>query len=322
MQKTFWDTLKKPIMCLAPMADVTDPAFRAIIASCGKPDIMWTEFVSCDGLQSVGKNRILKNIRYTKEEHPIILQLFGSKPENFKKCAKLGKELGFDGIDINMGCPDRSIEGQGAGASLIKTPALAKEIIYATKEGAGGLPVSIKTRIGYNEDELETWLPTLLETNPTAITFHLRTRKEMSKVGAHWEKAKRCIEIRDELKSNTYILGNGDTLTMEEGNDRVKDTGIDGVMFGKAIFGNPWFFSKKVKKSDLSTEYILQILIEHTYLYEKLMKDVKSFSVMKKHFKAYVCGFSGAKELRIKLMEKKNAVSVANEIEKFIKTLS
>ncbi|MBI2048291.1 MAG: tRNA-dihydrouridine synthase family protein, partial [Parcubacteria group bacterium] len=209
-------------MVLAPLADVTDAAFRRIIAKYGKPDIMWTEFVSADGLflrpvrksLPLGKrsnfeeiafsngvavdNPLLRDLLYTENERPIVAQFFTAKPEMMEKAAQLAVKLGFDGVDINMGCPDRGIEKQGAGAALIKNPTLAREIIRAAKRGAGELPVSIKTRIGYNTNEIETWLPELLKEKPVAITFHARTRKEMSKVSAHWDVVKRAIEIRDE----------------------------------------------------------------------------------------------------------------------------
>tara|TARA_B100000745_G_C20155000_1_gene395904 strand:+ start:9571 stop:10554 length:984 start_codon:yes stop_codon:yes gene_type:complete len=318
MKKGFWEKLNKPLMVLAPMADVTDPPYRAIIARRGKPDVMFTEFVSCDGLQSVGKKRILKDIVYAEEERPIVLQIFGGKPENFKKTAQLAQELGFDGIDLNMGCPDRSVEKQLAGAGLIKNPELAQEIIKKTMEGAGDLPVSVKTRIGYNTDEIQTWIPKLLEMNIPALTVHLRTRKEMSKVPAHWEKMKEIVAIRDGTCKDTLILGNGDALSIKDAHQKVKETGCDGVMLGRAIYGNPWLFSKDIDREDLSHEEILRALVEHTKLYDELMGGLKSFAVMKRHFKAYVNGFDGAKELRMELMEADSAKEVEEKIENFL----
>ena len=179
----FWEKLNKPIFVLAPMADVTDAAFRRIIAKYGKPDVFWTEFVSADGLTLApeeGRKKLLRDLEYSESERPIVAQFFTSNPENMKKAAELAVELGFDGIDINMGCPDKSVEKQKAGAALIKNPKLAREIIRAAKAGAGSLPVSVKTRLGYNKDELETWLPELLAEEPAVVTIHARTRKEMS----------------------------------------------------------------------------------------------------------------------------------------------
>lgn len=309
----FWQKLKKPILVLAPMANVTDVAFRRLIAKYGKPDVMWTEFVSCDGLQSPGQSKLLIDLAYDKSERPIVAQVFGSKPDNFYKTALLCQELGFDGIDINMGCPDKNVEKQGAGACMMKNPKLAQEIILATKRGAGKLPVSVKTRIGYNKNELATWLPALLDTEPTAITVHCRTRKEMSLVPARWEHVAEAVALRDKYSSadKTLILGNGDITDIIDAVKKTKETGADGAMIGRGIFGNPWCFKYKDdvragKPIDLSVslEEKLRVMIEHTYLFEKLLGEHKNFQIMKKHYKAYVTGFDGAKELRVELMEK------------------
>lgn len=308
----FWQNLKKPIFVLAPMADVTDAAFRRVIAKYGKPDVMWTEFVSADGLMSQGREILRNDLRYTEEERPIAAQLFSAHPEKMEGAAKLIEELGFDGLDINMGCPDRSIEKQGAGAAHIKNPELAKEIIRSAKRGAPNIPVSVKTRVGYNKNELETWLPKLLEEEPAVLTLHARTRKEMSKVPAHWEDVARAVALRDRAQSKTLIFGNGDVKNIEEARKRVEETGCDGVMIGRGIFGNPWLFSEYVP----STEEKLIVMVEHTKLFEELMTGIKSFALMKKHYKAYVNGFDGAKELREKLMNAENA----SEVEKITKS--
>jgi len=334
--KGFWKNLKKPFFVLAPMADVTDAAFRQIIAKYGKPDVFWTEFVSADGLCSpIGREKLLIDLAYTEEERPIVAQIFSSSPDNIRETAKLIKELGFDGLDINMGCPDRTIEKQGAGASLMKNPKLAQEIILAAKEGAGDMPVSVKTRLGYNKDILEEWLPMLLEARPAVITVHARNRKELSDFPARWEMVKRAVQIRDELKSETLIIGNGDVKDIADARMKVKETGADGVMLGRAIFGNPFLFNREQKEVDIKTR--LKIMVEHTKLFEELfvtgtchVKDRpreasadstlgrKSFNVMKKHYKAYAHGFIGAKELRVELMETKNAKEVEGIVEKFL----
>ncbi len=325
MQTGFWKKLKKPIMVLAPMANVTDAAFRRVIAKYGKPDVMWTEFVSCDGLMSAGRDKLLVDFMYTKAERPIVAQIFGSKPENFYKTALLIQELGFDGIDINMGCPDKNVEKQGAGACLMKNPALAQEIIRETKRGAGKLPVSVKTRIGYNKNSLSEWLPALLETEPAAITIHARTRKEMSLVPANWDMIAEAVRIRDEYdntKNKTLILGNGDVKDLADAEEKIKATGADGVMIGRGIFGNPWLFNKKIDYRKITIAEKLQVMVEHTYLFEQLFGEPaspagrhKSFDIMKKHYKAYVNGFDGAKELRIKLME---GAKTATDVEKIV----
>lgn len=316
--QTFWDTLPKPFFVLAPLANVTDAAFRRMIAQHGKPHVLWTEFVSADGLclaTPEGKEKLLRDLVYVEGERPIVAQLFTSNPERMEKAAALARELGFDGIDINMGCPDSSIEKQGAGAALIKTPELAQEVIRAAKRGAGPLPVSVKTRLGYNKDILEEWLPKILAEAPAAVTVHARTRKEMSKVPARWERVKRAVEIRDELGSKTLIIGNGDALDMADAHKKAAESGADGVMLGRAIFGRPWLFSEKAEPA-LPTR--LRIAVAHAKLFEELLGDIKNFAIMKKHFKAYAEGFPGAKELRMELMETHSASQIEEIIERFI----
>lgn len=305
MMQSFWDTLPKPFFVLAPMADVTDAAFRRLIAQHGKPHAMWTEFVSADGLLSAGHDALVKDLQYDETERPIVAQLFTSKPEHMERAARMIQDMGFDGFDINMGCPDKAIEKQGCGAALMKDYKLAQELIAAAKQGAPKLPVSVKTRIGYNKNELTTWLPALLEAEPAAVTIHWRTRKEMSKVPAHWEIASDAVRIRDEFGSKTLILGNGDVLSVEDAQLKVDETGVDGVMIGKGIFGNPWLFSGRVP----TVSEKLGVLIEHCQLFEELVSH-KKFHIMKKHFKAYVAGWDGAKELRMQLMGAETADQV------------
>lgn len=314
--KNFWQKINKPFFVLAPMADVTDASFRRLISRLGKPDVMWTEFVSADGLVRAtpeGKKKLLKDLEYGEDERPIVAQLFSARPEYMLEAAKLVKKLGFDGLDINMGCPDRGVEKQGAGAALIKNPKLAREIIRVAKEGFGG-PVSVKTRIGYNKNEIETWIPEILKEDVVALTIHLRTRKEMSNVPAQWQKMKRIIELRDEINPKVLILGNGDVKNITEARDLAKETGVDGVMLGRAIFGNPWLFSEKAP----SVREKLETLIEHSKLFEELLGGIKNFAIMKKHFKAYVNGFDGAGELRDKLMKANNADEVNGIINNFL----
>ncbi|MCF7815538.1 MAG: tRNA-dihydrouridine synthase [Candidatus Pacebacteria bacterium] len=340
---SFWNRLKKPIIVLAPLANVTDASFRQIIAkysshvrhdgTVGGPDVMWTEFVSADGLiraSEEGKEKLMADLLYIEAERPIVAQLFSSHPEYMEQAAALCLKLGFDGIDINMGCPDRTIEKQGCGSAMIRKPDLAREIICAAKRGAGGLPVSVKTRIGYNKNELETWLPALLSENPAAITIHVRTRKEMSKVPARWEHIREAVHIRNEIqndawrsvnkgKEKTLILGNGDVMSLEDAYLKANEFGADGVMLGRAIFGNPWLFNpgQEVRKIDITTR--LKVMIEHTRLFEQIL-PFKNFSLMKKHYKAYVNDFDGAKELRALLMDKESSGEIEEVVNNFLKT--
>lgn len=325
--KNFWTTLEKPFFELAPMADVTDAAFRQIIAKYsrmgeagGGPAVMYTEFVSADGLMladDVGKQKLLQDLRFSERERPIVAQFFTAKPEMMRRAAELAAEFGFDGVDINMGCPDRSVEKQGAGAALMKTPKLALEIIVEAKKGAGKLPVSVKTRLGYSTNEMDTWIPALLSSGIAALTVHLRTRREMSKVPAHWELAERVVALRDQAGVDTLVIGNGDVVSVEDAEQKAKETGVDGVMLGKAIFGNPWLFDRN--KRGVTAEEKLRVMIEHTKLFEELFIDIKNFAVMKKHYKAYVNDFPGAKELRVQLMEAKDAAEVEEIATHFLK---
>ena len=263
-----------------------------------------------------GRAKLLRDLVFTEAERPIVAQFFTSQPEMMERAAALAAEMGFDGIDINMGCPDKSIERQQAGAALIKNPKLAVEIIAAAKRGASGLPISIKTRLGYNKDILDEWLPVLLEAEPTAIALHVRTRKEMSKVPAHWDRVARAVEIRNDMKSPTLIIGNGDVVDLIDARLKAAQTGADGIMLGRAIFGRPNLFQSS--QEHWNTKKRLQVAMEHAKLFEELLSDIKSFAIMKKHFKAYVEGFDGAKELRMQLMETNKALEVEKIIEQFL----
>lgn len=310
----FWKDLSSPLYVLAPLSNVTDAAFRRVITSRGKPNVFWTEFVSADGLMHEdARERLLPDLWFSESERPIVAQIFGARPETMEGAARLIRDLGFDGVDINMGCPDRSVNKQGAGAALSETPELAKEVIYAAMRGAQELPVSVKIRLGYNSNQTEEWMPTLLETRPTLITVHGRTRKEMSKVPARWEDISRCVEIRDEwsdrygvpTEQRTLIFGNGDVESIADAKNKVTEYGVDGVMLGKAIFGNPWLFNGGVELYALSEMERLNALCEHIQLFDELFlsKGIKRFAVMKKHFKSYVANFSNAKEITADLME-------------------
>jgi len=347
----FWKKLKeqaakegRPILVLAPMADVTDPAFRRIIAARGKPDVLWTEFVSADGLARApepGRGKLMRDLLFTPGEHPIVAQFFTATPEHMRQAAELAARLGFDGVDINMGCPDKAVERQGAGAALTKTPALARELIRSAQNYGFGpvknrcltlsrklapvLPVSVKTRLGWSKNEIETWLPELLAEKPAVITLHARTRKEMSKVPAHWDQVKRAVEIRDEVQKDlpagerTLIFGNGDVLTIADAKAKAAATGADGIMLGKAIFGNPWLFSNISLGREPATVTVqekLKTLAEHVQIFTELLGDVKSFAIMKKHFKAYISGWEGAAELRARLMDAVSPEEVINLLTK------
>ncbi|MHB8660689.1 MAG: tRNA dihydrouridine synthase [Minisyncoccota bacterium] len=315
----FWKNLKKPFFTIAPMADVTDVAFRALVAKRGAPDVFWTEFVSADGLyhtREVKKmkdeeNPLMRDLAKSEAERPIVAQIFSAKPEMIVYATRLVSKLGFDGVDINMGCPDRAIERQGCGSAMIKTPKLAQEIIRAAKE-ASGLPVSVKTRVGYNKESLDEWLTTLLEAAPAAITLHLRTRKQMSLVSADWTLMKKAVEIRNRVNPDVFLIGNGDVMHLDDARSKAAESGCDGVMLGRAMFGNPWVFSGR-KNEDTPLAEKLAALTELARGFEKISPQ-KNFAILKKHIKAFVTGFSGAAELRARLMTAENA----SELEKLI----
>ena len=321
MELGFWKKLKRPIMVMAPMSGVTDEAFRLMFLKYGKPDAFWTEFVSVEGLFSRGRNYCLKLLEHSPKENPIVAQIFGSEPAYFEKAAAELVKLGFDGIDINMGCPDRAIEKQGAGASLIKNPTLAKEIIRAAKKGAGKIPVSVKTRIGYEKNQIAEWIPALLEEEIAVLTVHFRTRDEMYFAPSNWKLAKEVIKLRDKISPKTLILGNGDIKSLEDAKKMVKETGLDGVMIGRGILGEPWFFSGR--QPDVFER--LNAMIEHAEIFENLHKAemkngrCKQFESMKKHFHEYTKGFRGAKDLRESLMKVKNLSETRKVIEEFLK---
>ena len=329
-------------MALAPLEDVTDAAFRRIIAQKGRPNVTFCEFTSADGLvlaDAKGQKRLRSKLIFSEIERPVVAQFFTAVPEHMEYAAKVAAEMGFDGVDINMGCPDRSVEKSHCGAAMIKNPRLAREIIRAAKRGwqqgitsprsstsgdqeAGGLipdgdsklPISVKTRLGYNVDELEEWLPELLAEEPAAVTVHARTRKEMSLVPARWERVKRAVEIRNALRSSALIIGNGDLKDVDDARAKVEESGADGAMLGRAIFGNPWLFLYR-GPSSVSPREKMETLAEHIKLFDELLGDVQNFAVMKKHFKSYISGWGGAKELRMRLMETKDASSAQAVIE-------
>lgn len=302
----FWHTLPRPFFSLAPMEDVTDAAFRTLIATYADPAIprvLYTEFTSADGLvraDESGQRKLRKKLEYGEIERPIVAQLFTSNPEHMEKGAAMCRELGFDGFDINMGCPAREVERQKCGSALIQNPPLARALIRAAKHGAGKIPVSVKTRVGYNEVELETWLPELLAEEPAAVILHARTRKEMSDVPARWGHVARAVEIRDALGSSARIIGNGDVRDIRDAREKAATTKADGVMIGRGVFGNPWLFSDREPPTPQEK---IRALIEHIELFQEKLSGYQNDAVMKRHFKAYIGGWDGAKELRVRLMD-------------------
>lgn len=298
----FWQQLPKPFIALAPMEDVTDYVFREIIADIGKPDVMFTEFTNTDGLFSKGRDKVIQSFDFSEKQRPIVAQIWGTNPETFYKAAILIRELGFDGIDINMGCPVATVMKKCAGAGLIREPNLAKELIDAVKKGAGDMPVSVKTRIGTKEIITEEWTSFLLEQDLDALIIHGRTSDEQSKVPAHWDEIGKVVGLRKKIAPQTIIVGNGDIENYSEAIQKYKEYKIDGVMIGRGIFHNPWALSKTESMKAHTQKESLELFMKHIALFEEKWGKIKHFEIMKKFAKMYVVGFEGASELRQKFM--------------------
>lgn len=302
--KNFWKELPKPFTVLAPMEGVTDFCFREIISEIAKPDVLFTEFTNVEGLFSEGEKENLKLLKFSNKQKPIVAQIWGKSPENYFKAGKLITELGFDGIDINMGCPVKDVLKHGCCAALIENRNLAKEIILATIESSP-LPVSIKTRIGLKNKSTEDWTGFLLFFNISALTIHGRTASQMSKGKSDWEEIKKVVDIKNKLKKDTLIIGNGDVESYKEVLEKHEKFDVDGVMIGRGIFKNLLVFNKSEKKEELTNPEKQAILKKHLALFKETY-DVKDYNSMKKYFKIYINGFNGASELRNKLMTTKN----------------
>ncbi|HUC94684.1 MAG TPA: tRNA-dihydrouridine synthase [Candidatus Saccharimonadales bacterium] len=308
----FWQKLDKPFTVMAPMDDVSDNVFRQIILSTGRPDVFFTEFANADGMVHGANGIPLRKLDFTPGQHPIVAQIWGTDPINMEKAAKIVKKLGFDGIDINMGCPVRDVVKKGAGAGLIGSYSLSEKIIRAVKEGSGGLPVSVKTRLGKNENIAKDWASFLLKQGISALTVHGRIAKQMSKGEANWVEIGKIVEIKNEIAPETLIIGNGDVKSYREVLDKHKKFGVDGVMIGRGVFADPWVFGKDLKKHT-KKEY-LTLLLKHAELFEKTWGEKKNFAVMKKFFKMYIKDFAGANQMRIKLMNTENFTEVRDVI--------
>ena len=308
---SMWSSLPRPFFALAPMSGFTDSAFRTLVSRHGKPDLMVTEFVTTAGLCSLGRENLRRELRFEACERPLVIQFFGRDPEHFRICAGLAAELGFDGIDVNLGCPDRNVLKQGAGAALIEEPELACAIVHATREGAQGLPVSVKTRVGFDRPEIERWIPQLLDTEPTALTLHGRTKRQGYLGQADWGLIARAGELVHKSGSTTLLIGNGDVSSVEQGRRLAAESGVPGVMIGRAAIGAPWIFSGL--KPDLPTR--LRVLREHAHLYEKYHGEGAGFITLRKHFARYASGFRGAKELRSALVRTSSLREVEQVLE-------
>lgn len=313
--KNFWEELKTPISCLAPMHDVSDAAFRQVVAACGKPDVFFTEFVSIYGLVHEKSREKMEKyyLQFGEGERPIVAQIWGTDPDIFFEAGKIIEGLGYDGVDINMGCPDKKVVASGAGAAHMQDTDLALRCIEKLSS-AVRIPVSVKTRIGFDETDLR-WTGDLLQTGIAALTIHLRTKKELSKVPAHWELTEAILSQRK--NDAVRIIGNGDIQTAQEGKEKCRVHGLDGYMIGRGILGNPWAFSEKGKPDVLEDR--LRMLLFHIGVFEKYFSGVKSFSMLKKHVRGYIGSFRGAKRMRSHIMESKTSEDMMSRIRGILK---
>ncbi len=313
----FWNELPKPFFILAPMEAVTDVVFRHVVAKAGRSDIFFTEFTNTASYCSPkGEHSTRGRLAFTEDEQPMVAQIWGKNPEHFRQMAHGLKERGFAGIDINMGCPDKSVVHGGAGSGLIRTPELAAEIIAATKEA--GLPVSVKTRLGdVRVDEWRDWLTHILKQDVVNLTIHLRTRKEMSKVDAHYELIADIKALRDEIAPQTLLTINGDIRDRQHGLELVEKYGVDGIMIGRGIFQNPFAFETEAREH--TQEELLELLHYQLDLFDKYNEELepRKFDPLKRYFKIYVRNFEGASELRDKLMHTKSTSEVRELLENF-----
>ena len=340
-----WQQLSKPIVGLSPMDDISDAAFRSVVCKYAKPDVLYTEFVNVDSILHA-KEQIINKLLYTKAQRPIIAQFFGIDPKLFQYAAVVAMELGFDGIDINMGCPSKNVAQRGAGASLIKTPELAVEIINATRQAimehaagsqlelpsgirskieatkerliemgnnvisTGEIALSLKTRIGYSSNEIDTWIPALVSVKPDCIAIHGRSLKQMYTGKADWDAIKHAGQIIRSASTDICVLGNGDCQNYDQGRILAETNGLDGVLIGRASLGNPWCFRTGTSEIILSEKF--EAILFHARLYESL--NPANMLPLRKHLAWYISGIEGAAKLRSALVH----ITSVSEVEKIL----
>lgn len=323
----FWHNIQTPNFSLAPMEDVTDTSFREVVlksAANGKLNLLFSEFTSVEGMcHPVGHEKVKHRLQINESEKKLlkeknvklIAQIWGKDPEKYYKTAQyIANETDFDGIDINMGCPVKNVVKNGCCSALIAQPDLAKEIILATKE-ATNLPLSVKTRIGFKEVVTESWVSHLLQTPIDALTIHGRIQKQMSEGMADWNEIAKAVQLRNELAPHIKLIGNGDVESYQEGLDKCKTYGVDGVMIGRGIFKNPWFFHPE--KEEITMQEKLDLMLEHTRLFDKTWGNSKNFAILRRFFKIYTNEFRGASSLRNDLMTTRNAEEVYEAVKQF-----
>lgn len=310
-------------MVLAPMDDVTETVFRRIIVESSPPDLLFTEFVNVDALQSAGRTAAMRRLKFTDREGPLIAQIWGSRPENFYKTAQELVGMGFDGVDINMGCPDKAVVKNGCGGGMIQNPDKAVEVIAATRDGlAGKLPLSVKTRIGFREYDSQ-WLQLLLEQKLNMLSIHLRTVREMSKVPAHWELADDVRKLRDSTAPDTLLVGNGDVTSRAQAEELAQKHAYDGIMIGRGVFHDPFVFSRNSPWAQMSGSDRVQIFKRHVELFSQTWEEgERPIAPLNKFCKIYVNGFPNAKEFREQLMSCRSITELQSAIDTVLSKLS
>jgi len=298
---------KGRIYGLAPMEDVTDTVFRQVLCEIGRPDLFFTEFMSTDGYMSKGRDKVSHRLEFVEIERPIVFQVWGNNPENYASTVRDIVKLNPDGIDINIGCSVKNVLSSGHCSALIKEPELVKEIIKAVKSESKEIPVSVKTRLGYDSVITEEWFTFLLEQDLDLITVHGRISKEGYNVPANWEEIGKVVDLKNRISPTTVILGNGDINTLDQADECISKYGVDGVMFGRAILQNPWLFSRI---EDISKKERLEVLKKHLDIFERVWGDRKPFCTQKKYIKMYISNFDGANELRSELMRCESVAEV------------
>lgn len=316
MTTNFWAELPKPFFILAPMEDVTDVVFRHVVKAAGAPDVFFTEFTNSDSFcHPDGIESVRGRLAFTEDEQPMVAHIWGDKPAFFREMSIALAEMGFKGIDLNMGCPVPNVAERGKGSGLILRPDVAAELIAAAK--AGGLPVSVKTRLGFTDTaEMESWISHLLRQDIANLSVHMRTRKEMSKVDAHWELIPQIVKLRDEIAPQTLITINGDILDRQMGLALAEKYGVDGLMIGRGIFKNPYAFEKEPKEH--TPKEMIDLLRLQLDLQDQFSEQVpRSIVGLHRFFKIYVKGFPGANDLRVSLMNTKATAEVREILDTF-----
>jgi tRNA-dihydrouridine synthase len=310
-----WKILQKPFFALAPMEGATDAAFRQLLCAVGRPDVFFTEFVNVEGMMSQGKRQVEQSLFFEPVEQPLIAQVWGLEPTNFFEAAARVVDLGFAGIDINMGCPDRAVIKKGTGGALVNNPSLAAKIIAAVKSGvAGRIPVSVKIRTGFDEVVTQSWVRFILEQGIDALTIHGRTVKQLSKVPADWEQIGLAVQIRDEMKLPTVIMGNGDVASLDQGRLLAEQYGVDGIMIGRGVFYNPGVFVEK-ESGTFSRQERIGLLTDHAALYKRIFGDTKPYDPLKRYIKIYIQQFDGAAYWRDRLMQTRSIEELNIQLE-------